>query len=99
MELVISNLFNSNVKMTTREISEVTGKRHDHVKRDTDVMFKELGLDAPNFGAIYLDSRNRQQIEYVLDEELHHRIGGLEMLKSIISMTAWLHHRIGGLEI
>lgn len=70
MELMLSDLFVSNLKMTTREISEVTGKRHDHVKRDTDVMFKELGLDAPNFGVIYLDSRNRQQIEYVLDEEL-----------------------------
>ena len=70
MELVLSDLFSSNLKMTTREIAEVTGKRHDHVKRDVDVMFKELELDAPKFGVIYLDSRNRQQIEYVLDEEL-----------------------------
>ena len=70
MELILSDLFSSNLKMTTREIAEVTGKRHDHVKRDVDVMFKELELDAPKFGVIYLDSRNRQQIEYVLDEEL-----------------------------
>lgn len=70
MELILSDLFSGNLKMTTREIAEVTGKRHDHVKRDVDVMFKELELDAPKFGVIYLDSRNRQQVEYVLDEEL-----------------------------
>ena len=70
MELILSELFSSDMKMTSREIAEVTGKRHDHVKRDVDVMFKELELDAPKFGVIYLDSRNRQQIEYVLDEEL-----------------------------
>lgn len=70
MELVLSELFSSNLKMTTREIAEVTGKRHDHVKRDVDVMFKELELDAPNFGVIYLDSGNRQRIEYVLDLNL-----------------------------
>lgn len=70
MEIAISELVGNSVTMTSREIAEVTGKRHDHVKRDTDVMFKELGLDAPNFGVIYLDSGNRQRIEYVLDEEL-----------------------------
>ncbi len=70
MELVLSDLLGSDLKMTTREIAAVTGKRHDHVKRDTDVMLKELGLDAPTFGVIYLDSGNRQRIEYVLDEEL-----------------------------
>lgn len=70
MELILSELFSSNLKMTTREIAEVTGKRHDHVKRDVDVMFKELELDAPKFGVIYLDSGNRQRIEYVLDLNL-----------------------------
>lgn len=70
MELMLSELLESDVKMTTREISEVTGKRHDHVKRDVEVMFRELDLDAPNLGVIYLDSMNRQRIEYVLDKEL-----------------------------
>lgn len=56
--------------MTTREIAELTGKRHDHVLRDVGVMFKKLRLDAPNFGVIYLDSMNRQKTEYVLDQEL-----------------------------
>lgn len=70
MELVTGSLFGSSVEMTTREIAEVTGKRHDHVKRDVDVMFKELELNAPDFGVIYLDSMNRQRIEYVLNSNL-----------------------------
>tara|TARA_R110002020_G_scaffold136237_1_gene303965 strand:+ start:216 stop:743 length:528 start_codon:yes stop_codon:yes gene_type:complete len=60
----------SMTQMTSREIAELTGKRHDHVKRDVEVMFKELGIDAPKFGVIYLDSMNRQRIEYTLDQEL-----------------------------
>ncbi len=70
MKLILNDLFSSDVKMTTREITDLTGKRHDHVKRDVEVMFKELELDAPKFGVIYLDSMNRQRIEYVLDKEL-----------------------------
>ena len=70
MELVSSDLLSNDVTMTSREIAELTGKRHDHVKRDVEVMFKELELDTPKFGVIYLDSMNRQRIEYSLDEEL-----------------------------
>ena len=70
MELVISNLFNSNVKMTSREIADVTGKRLYHVNRDILTMLNELDLDKSQFGSIYFDNKNRQQIEYVLDEEL-----------------------------
>ena len=50
MELMLNSIFSSELTMTSREIAEVTGKRHDHVKRDVDVMFKELELDAPKFG-------------------------------------------------
>ena len=70
MELVISNLFNSNVKMTSREIAEVTGKRHPDVSRDVKTMFKELEKDVSRNARIYLDSMNRQRIEYVLDANL-----------------------------
>lgn len=70
MELILSDLFNSNLTMTSREIAEVTNKQHKHVTRDIAAMLDELNLDAPKLGRIYLDSRNRQQIEYVLDEEL-----------------------------
>lgn len=67
----MNNLTQSNtLKMSSREIAELTGKRHDHVKRDVVVMLEGLNLDAPNFGEIYIDSQNRQQIEYRLDKEL-----------------------------
>lgn len=55
--------------MSTREIAELTGKAHFHVKRDVISMLKELGKDASSFGCIYLDSLNREQTEYLLDRE------------------------------
>lgn len=70
MELVISDLFSSDLKMTSREIADVTGKRLYHVNRDILTMLNELDLDKSQFGSIYFDNKNRQQIEYVLDEEL-----------------------------
>ncbi|WP_354688098.1 Rha family transcriptional regulator [Candidatus Liberibacter africanus] len=42
----------SDVKtMSSREIAELTGKRHDHILRDVEVMFKELEVSHPKFGA------------------------------------------------
>ena len=56
--------------MSSRDIAELTGKEHFNVKRDCEVMFKELELDALRFEGIYFDSMNRQQIEYQLPKEL-----------------------------
>lgn len=70
MELILSDLLGSDVTMTSREISEVTGKRLYHVNRDILTMLSELDLDKSKFGSIYFDNKNRQQVEYVLDEEL-----------------------------
>jgi hypothetical protein len=61
---------NGPITMSSREIAELTGKRHDHVKRDIERMLTELGEDAPKFGDIYLDSMNREQTEYRLDRDL-----------------------------
>lgn len=55
--------------MTSREIAEVTGKRHSDVKRDIEVMFEQLQEDVSKFARIYTDSMNRSQTEYVLDKE------------------------------
>lgn len=57
-------------RMTSREISELTGKQLQHVNRDVLSMLSELELDASSFGRIYLDTLNRQKTEYVLDQEL-----------------------------
>lgn len=70
MELVISDLLNNDITMTSREIAEVTGKRLYHINRDILTMLSELNLDKSKFGSIYFDNKNRQQIEYLLDEEL-----------------------------
>lgn len=63
-------LGNQPVTMSSREIAELTGKRHDHVKRDIEKMLSDLGEDIPKYGGIYLDSMNREQIEHRLDREL-----------------------------
>lgn len=55
--------------MSSREIAELTGKQHQHVKRDIEKMLADLKEDASSFGRIYLDSMNRQQTEYLLDRE------------------------------
>jgi phage antirepressor YoqD-like protein len=63
--------FTQNQKtMSSREIAQLCDKEHFHVKRDCEVMFNDLNLDASKFGGIYFDSMNRQQTEYLLDEEL-----------------------------
>ncbi|WP_257222394.1 phage regulatory protein/antirepressor Ant [Acinetobacter sp. YH12200] len=63
--------FGENQKtMSTRVIAELCEKQPQHVKRDCENMFTSLNLDASKFGHIYFDSMNRQQTEYLLDEEL-----------------------------
>ncbi|MFX5722641.1 Rha family transcriptional regulator [Acinetobacter baumannii] len=56
--------------MSSKEIAELTGKEHFHVKRDIEVMLSQLNLDPSNFGCIFLDSMNREQKGYALDKEL-----------------------------
>ena len=56
--------------MSTRVIAELCEKEHRNVKRDSEVMFQGLQLDALSFEHIYLDSMNRPQTEYLLDKKL-----------------------------
>ncbi|MEJ5081078.1 Rha family transcriptional regulator [Ochrobactrum sp. MYb379] len=58
------------VTMSSREIAELTGKRHPDVKRDIEKMLNELEEDVSRFAHIYQDSMNRDQNEYQLDREL-----------------------------
>ena len=68
---ILTQFGNSEQKtMSSRVIADLTEKRHDHVKRDVENMLGQLGLDIPKFGGIYFDAKNRQQTEYLLDEEL-----------------------------
>ncbi len=45
--------------MSSREIAELTGKAHGHVKRDIEKMLNDLELSPSKFGHIYFDSRNQ----------------------------------------
>lgn len=53
--------------MSSRDIAEITGKQHQHVKRDIENMVSQLGEAASKFGHIYTDSMNREQTEFALD--------------------------------
>ncbi|WP_440866143.1 Rha family transcriptional regulator [Symbiopectobacterium purcellii] len=55
--------------MSSREIAELTEKRHPDVKRDIERMIFDLQGDVSKFAHIYLDSMNRQQTEYLLDRD------------------------------
>jgi len=55
-------------RMTSIEVADLTGKRHDHVMRDIKVLAEQGAINPPNFGEIaYTDSRNREQVMYSLD--------------------------------
>jgi phage antirepressor YoqD-like protein len=55
--------------MSSVEIAELTEKRHDNVKRDILNMLTDLNANVLSFEDIYLDGRNRRQVQYLLDRE------------------------------
>lgn len=48
---------NAVVSMSSREIAELTGKRHDHVLADIRNMLEELQLSSPEFSGVYKDQQ------------------------------------------
>lgn len=67
---LISAVSDTVTTMSSREITELTSKRHDNVAADIKKMLTELGEDVLKFQGIYLDAQNRKQTEYHLNREL-----------------------------
>lgn len=57
------DLTNTPLTMTSRDIADLTGKRHDHVLRDARKMLAELHGEGglPSFGATLVDPQNGQE--------------------------------------
>lgn len=66
MNQIVSLNTASTLTMSSREIAELTGKAHFHVKRDISSMLLGLNIDPSKFGCTYLDPLNRNQIEFAL---------------------------------
>lgn len=90
MELILSDLLNSDMKMTSREIAELTGKRHSHVVRDLKSMANKLSINVKDIEHKHVDSMNRTQSEYVLQGEL---LGCIKHSYLGISITYGLQER------
>lgn len=66
-----ASLANIAVTMSSREIAELTNKRHDHVVRDIEKMLVDVGEGVPKFGDTYTNEQNGQEYRcYNLPKDL-----------------------------
>ncbi|WP_432669376.1 phage antirepressor KilAC domain-containing protein [Pseudomonas umsongensis] len=70
MSKVVSITGSTVVTMSTREIANLTGKRHDNVMKDVRHMMGELGEDVLRFEGIYLDAYQREKPCFNLPRDL-----------------------------
>ena len=66
----ITKFSNSCIAMTTKEIADLTVKRHDNIIRDAEQMFNELEISHLIFEATYLDTQGKPRKCYILDKKL-----------------------------
>ena len=74
------------ITMTSREIAELTGKRHDNVMRDIREMLEELELGLLSFEESYLNSQNKKQPMFALPKDL--------TLTLVLGYSIELRHKI-----
>lgn len=72
--------------MSSREIAELTGKRHDNVLADIRKTLSELGLHAPDFSGTYRSERGNTYECFNLPKDL--------TLTLVAGYSAALRHRI-----
>ena len=69
------NLIPNITSMSSKEIAEITGKRHDHVLRDINEMMKQLEI-SPNLGSAIesrtytVEGQTREYRMYELNKEM-----------------------------
>lgn len=56
--------------MSSREIAELTGKRHDNVVRDVEAMLTALKIEASKYLDSYKDATGRTLKQYRLEKDL-----------------------------
>lgn len=70
LSTIVNN--STTLTMSSREIAELTGKRHPDVKRDIRVLFSDVKLSENEIvTSDYKDVSGRTQKEYILSSKLH----------------------------
>ena len=63
------SIINTETTMTSNEIAELTGKRHDHVMRDIKKQLESLNIGLPKFGGTYQNVQGKEFPCFKLDYE------------------------------
>lgn len=81
----------TNLTMSSREIAELTDKRHDHVIRDIEKMLADLNLAAPKFGGSYIGADGTKRKCYNLNKELTYTlIAGYKVKLRNVIIRRWM---------
>lgn len=80
------------LRMTSLEVAELTGKRHDHVMRDLRKLIDSEAISLPNFGERdYTDERGKTYPMYLLDFEASMvLVTGYDALRRAAVIRRWV---------